>query len=128
MLDIVYFLFTSTDKTLRDAHIDEILHIYHDTLSAAMRRMGSDPDRLFSYADFQRDLNKFGRYGILIAPMLVQVVIADPTDIPDMDALSDEMAKTGNHEAQMFISEKTANAYNRRISDVIRDAERYGYL
>lgn len=128
MLDIVYFLFTSTDKRLRDAHFDEILHIYHDALSAAVRRMGSDPERLFSYNDFQGELKKFGRYGVLIAPMLVQVVTADPTDIPDMDALSEKMANTGNHEAQSFISAKTENAYNQRISDVIRDAERYGYL
>lgn len=128
MLDIVYFLFTSTDKTLRDAHFDEILHIYHDALSVALRRMGSDPERLFSYANFQGELRKFGRYGVLIAPMLVQVVIADPTDIPDLDAMSDERAKSGNHEAQTFISAKTENAYNQRISDVIRDAERYGFL
>lgn len=97
-----------------------------------MRRLGSDPDRIFSRADFRKELQKFGRYGLLIAPIMVQVVTADPTDIPDMDAVSEQMAAEEaagtKSEPKSFITAKTVDSFNVRISDVMRDAERYGFL
>lgn len=38
IIDIVYFLFICTTKELRDAHYDEFLWIYHNTLSTHIRR------------------------------------------------------------------------------------------
>lgn len=37
MIDIVYFLFICTTKEIRDAHYDEFLRIYHETLSAHIK-------------------------------------------------------------------------------------------
>lgn len=36
--DIVYFMFTSTTKKLRDIHYDDFLRTYHDSLSKHIRR------------------------------------------------------------------------------------------
>lgn len=36
--DIVYYLFSCTTKKLRDAHYEEFLDIYHETLSAHIRK------------------------------------------------------------------------------------------
>lgn len=35
--DVVHFIFSSTTKELRDAHYDEFLHIYHNSLSNHIR-------------------------------------------------------------------------------------------
>lgn len=127
ILDLMYFLFTSTVKSLRDECYETMMELYYDELSKHMRRLGSDPNEIFSRSDFASELQKFGRYGALIAPMMVQVVTADPTDIPDMDEVSENMAESTN-EPKMMLSEKTIDSYNVRIGDVMRDAERYGFL
>lgn len=38
VIDIVYYMFCCTTKELRDAHYDEFLKVYHESLSAHIRR------------------------------------------------------------------------------------------
>lgn len=38
VLDVLYFIFSSTTKELRDAHYDDFLQMYHNTLSAHIQR------------------------------------------------------------------------------------------
>lgn len=38
VIDLAFFIFCCTTKELRDAHYDEFLQIYHDTLSAHIRK------------------------------------------------------------------------------------------
>lgn len=38
IIDIVYYLFSCTTKELRDAHYDTFLKVYHDSLSAHVKR------------------------------------------------------------------------------------------
>lgn len=38
IIDVVYFIFLSTTKELRDIHYDNLLKVYHDSLSAHIRR------------------------------------------------------------------------------------------
>lgn len=132
VLDLLYFLFTSTVKSIRDQYFKDILNIYYSTLSTTIRKLGSDPDQLFPFDVLERQLKKFGKYGVLIAPTLLQVITADPTDIPDMDQLSEDIENNkGNKDSdhpKSFISSKTQELYNTRVRDVVRDAEAYGYL
>lgn len=129
VLDLVYFLFTSTTKELRDKHLEEVLSIYHTALSATVNALDSDAERLFSYAEFRRQWRQFGKYGVLIAPMLLQVITAAPEDLPDMDQMADEReANGGEMESQMFVSKRTEHVYQKRMSDVLRDADAYGLL
>lgn len=38
IIDLVYYMFCCTTKTLRDTCYDEIMHIYHDSLSTHIKR------------------------------------------------------------------------------------------
>lgn len=124
----MYFLFSSTTKDVREKHFEEILAIYHSALTATVNALGSDAERLFSWADFRQQLTKYGKYGVLIAPMLLQVITAHPDDLPDMDAMAEEREKTGVDQLDLFVSPKTELLYNKRMRDVLRDADAYGFL
>lgn len=129
VLDLLYFLFTSTTKELRDKHLDEVLSIYHTALSATVNALDSDAQRLFSYAEFRRQFTKYGKYGVLIAPMLLQVITAAPEDVPDMDQMAEDREKNGGEmEPELFVSQRTDHLYKKRMSDVFRDADAYGLL
>lgn len=47
VIDILYYMFCCTTKELRDAHYDEFLKVYHESLSTSIRKYGK-----FSKIDF----------------------------------------------------------------------------
>lgn len=62
--DIVYFIFTSTMKEMRDKHYDDFLKTYHESLSYHLNRLGSDPEKLFPYHIMVEELQRFGKFGM----------------------------------------------------------------
>lgn len=127
-LDLVYFLFSSTDKALRDAHYTEILQLYHKSLTTTLTKLGSDANKLFSYDDLQDQLKKFGSYALIIAPMLLNIITAKPDDIPDLDALAEEFKdKTPEEGIKAFMNDASVDKFHARIRDVVEDILRLGY-
>lgn len=114
-LDLTYFLFVSTEKELRDQHYDDLIELYYDTLVKSLNRLGSDPKKLFTFNDLQEQLNRFALFGIITAPILIQVQTVAPDNIPNLDKLS----KDGVRLTQLVDSNNTI--YTRRMSNAIRD-------
>lgn len=91
-LDVLYNISTSTSKSLRDKHFDELLDTYYESLSGMIRRLGGDPDKLFTYEDLRNELRKFGDYMLLLGPMIIRAKVADGSDLRDMDEYCDAIA------------------------------------
>lgn len=127
VLDLVYFLFTSTNKAVRDDHIHTIWDLYHTQLSRTIRRLGSDPEKLYNRATFDQELIRYGKFGALIAPMLLQVITAPASELPDMDKMAEDAAEKV-HDPEMFLKGDAERAYNVRVTDVMRDVNAYGFL
>lgn len=73
-------------------------------------------------------MKKFGKYAFLMAPLLIGVMMADPKDIPDLDALSEELANdTENLELVRGFDEETQRKYEIRIRDLVADLVELGY-
>lgn len=70
-MDLLYNIFTCTDRTLRDSEFDNLLCMYYDQLTSNIRKMGSDADELYSYDDFMDGLRICGNFALLTAPMLL---------------------------------------------------------
>ena len=51
IIDIVYFMFCCTTKELRDAHYDDFLKVYHNSLSAHVRRYSMHIMNYFEWND-----------------------------------------------------------------------------
>jgi hypothetical protein len=49
-LDISFFIYSCTSEELRDKHYDDLLKVYHDSLSEIIRDFGSNPDYLFPFS------------------------------------------------------------------------------
>lgn len=124
MLDIVTYLLYSTDKQFRDQHMETFLRHYHNTLATVVRRLGSDPERLFSWTDFRADLRQFGVYGAIMAPFMLQVTTADAEDV----RRSQEALAGGCTETNLWYSESTAEVYAERVRDVLRSADDCGFF
>lgn len=123
--DLSYFFLTSTEKELRDKHMDECLRVYHTELVAVIEACGSSADTLFTMDDLQGELRRFGKFGVASAPMLLSVIVNKPENIGNMDQLAD-----GTREKKDFaqFDDESARVYVKRVTDVINDAKAYGWV
>lgn len=133
VLDLVYFLFTSTDKQLRDEHFEDLLSIYHSSFSAIVRRCDENVDELFPYEALQQQLKKFARFGLPMALMILPMLTMTAQDIPDLDQATEAMTQENMESSPEFKEmmekfQETAKRAHQRIKDVVTDMIDYGYL
>lgn len=127
-IDLLYNIFTSTDKALRDREYDNILKCYYDSLSKTVKLLGSNPDELFTFENLKDDLKRCGNYALIMAPCLLQISLAESSEISNLDEMFD---KAADGEATLDIitglSENGQQEFDRRIGEVFEDVVRLGY-
>lgn len=127
-IDLVYNIFTSTDKALRDKEYENLLRLYHESLSHTVKLLGSDPDQLFTFVNLQDELKSCGTYAFLLAPMLLQVSLADSSELSNLDEMSDRIAEgEKGHELITGLDEKAQQAFSQRLNDVFDHLFKLGY-
>lgn len=114
-IDLVYCIFGSTDKTLRDNEYENLLKLYYETLSKTVKLLGSNPDELFTFEDLNDELKTCGVYALLKGPMLLQITLAD---LPD---------ESGGQSFNSGLSEECQREFDRRINGILEDIVRLGY-
>lgn len=127
-LDLHDVLFTTSDKIFRDHHYKNLIRHYHNTLSESIRRLGSDPEKLFTYADLEAELRKTGNYPMIISIITTLLVIPPSEHIPDLDKPNRDSA--GNDEADHTydpFDEATQQRYRERINGLFTDFIAYGF-
>lgn len=124
VLDIINYLFVSTTKQFRDNYAEEVLREYHDALCKIVRKLGSDPNRLFNWPTFEREMIRFGIYNILVTPMQLQVSMADADGLRRyQDAVC-----SGAVPPNVLIGEDRKSLYEQRVRDVLRDADEWDFF
>lgn len=128
IIDIVYYMFSCTTKELRDAHYDEFLKVYHNSLSTHVRRLGSDPEKLFSYETMQEHFRKFAKFGLILSTALLPMITSDDGHGIDVDEMAESVQNGNELDAGAFISDKSRNKLNKRLRGVVNDMVRLGYI
>lgn len=119
-LDLLYHIFAMTDKKLRDEHFETLLKTYHGALSQIMRRLGSDPDKLFSYDDLQSELRRVGDYALFTAPMIILIRLRSASDEVE--------SKPEEGKYVCTFGEETQKIYDETLNDAITDLIDYGFV
>lgn len=117
-LDLLYFIYSCAGKTILDEHFDSLLKTYHNELKDFGAKLGSDIDKLFPYDVFMEHMQKFGKYGLAIATMLLHLMTSEVEEVPDMN----EIFEDGNNEnivSAFTYKSKNEQYYQKRIRDVI---------
>lgn len=55
--DLSFLIYSCTEKQFRDQHFDNILKTYHSLLSDAIRTLGSDPEKIYPWDLFMKEVN-----------------------------------------------------------------------
>ncbi|XP_055548778.1 uncharacterized protein LOC129732183 isoform X3 [Wyeomyia smithii] len=130
VLDLMYFIFSASNKAFRDQHYENLIDCYHQSLTSFLRRLGSDPERLFPRKALDQQLKRFGRFGLLMAVMILPVITTKSEDVPDLEKMAEKMENGFDitEEANQFRSEETESTYRQKMSDCCRDMVQFGYI
>lgn len=122
VIDVFHILFSSTDKPFRDEEYQTLLKHYYEKLSETITKLGSEPQKLFPYDAFEKQLKKFGKFVFAMGPLLTQFMVVDPENIGNLDEVTKSIAN--NEEGADFITgfnEKTQKEYDQRINGLFTD-------
>lgn len=105
-----------------------MLETYYESLSQIIRRLGSDPEKIFSFKDLQSELRIYGEYAIICAPMILQFRLSSSEDVCDLDVYSD--AVENGIDAIMFkaFDEKKQQLFVKLVNEIFNDLIDYGYV
>lgn len=120
-------MYACTDKKLRDEHYDDLIKHYHKTLTERTAELGSNIEKLYPFSVLQEQLLKFGRYGMAIGIMLLQFLLSDATEIPDINKVFDEDDPLAAME-KFNITSKNEAIYNIRMRGVILHCVEKNYI
>ncbi|KOB67847.1 Ecdysteroid 22-kinase [Operophtera brumata] len=117
--DLMYLIFTGTDKPFRDQYFDKLIDHYYTQLSEAMKRLDIDPETTYSRADFDFEMKEKLPLGLSIAAFTLPIVTVETEDAPD---LNDDL------DLSSFAVRKTGSLFPDRINGVVDDYVKWGIL
>lgn len=128
VIDLLYNIFSSTDKPFRDQHYENLLKTYYQSLSDTIRKLGSDPNKLYTWENLQMQMVKYSDYALVMALILIPAKVAKAKDVFNLDEYA-EMLDRGV-EADIFgqFDEGTQKEYSRQINGLLTDLVNYGYV
>lgn len=130
VLDLVFFIFLSTDGQLRESHYDELINIYHRSLKALLDHLGGDTMSQFPFTALIRQLKQFGRFSVIMSTLLIPMITTKTDNLPDMDFLSENMKNDDPAvmEEMMNFMLRGSDQFASRMKGILVDAMRYNYL
>lgn len=114
VLDLSYYLYTCTDKTVLD-HFDFLLQAYHISLSDSLKQLGCNCEDILTYEQLKRQWGKYGRYGLSLAPLIVKIELCQSDEVVDFA----EAAEKGDGLDNIFdFKLQDQGEYEKRLLDV----------
>ena len=127
VLDLLYYIFSSTDIKMREQSYDNFIQIYHKSLTSYLDRLGGDASRQFPMTALLRQLKTYGQFALGITIFLIPLLCDEDNTNIDIEQFTDEMKKDPKLIEQIII-EQNHTKYNIRMNGIIRDIIRLGYL
>lgn len=84
-------------------------------------KLGSDPEKLFTFDDLTNELKLYGRFGLIFAPVLLQIVTSKTDGLPDIEETAD--SASGGVTVNL-----TETEYSQRVRDTMKDGMLLSYF
>ncbi|XP_044758338.1 uncharacterized protein LOC123316360 [Coccinella septempunctata] len=90
--DLTFFIYGHCDDIVLDK-IDLVMHDYYNTLSQTVKKLGSDPENIFSYADLLKHWKKYGIFGVISSIEIIKLQLLLDEEVPNLDTISEGQFK-----------------------------------
>lgn len=94
----------------------------------SIHRLGSDPNKLFPYELMLEHFQKYAKFGLILATVLLPMLTSDSGSGIDLDEVAGDVQNGKEMDANMFISNESQKRFNRRLKEVIVDMVRLEYI
>lgn len=88
ILDVAFFIYACSSQELRNDKYDDMLKYYHGVLSTQIKEMGSDPEKVYSWADFMDEVKNLSYFGVGFSMESTPVIILPPEEAFEMDSIT----------------------------------------
>ncbi|XP_077291486.1 uncharacterized protein LOC143914942 isoform X2 [Arctopsyche grandis] len=117
--DIAYLMFSSGDGVLREQHYDDLLNLYHETLSLSLSRMGLNVNDCYPKSAFNEHLRVFLPFGLMMGCITAPLFLMEGADIPDMNEM---LKKDEIHIDDLKMNNiNSQNMYKYRVQGMVKD-------
>lgn len=130
VLDISYFIYQCTDSALRAQHFDNLIQGYHIALRKQVELLGSDVNQILPFTALLREMKSKAKFALSTALFIIPMLCTPNAELPNMDELVESFTKGEvNENDEMFqMTTNTELIYKQRMSGIVRDMHRKGYL
>ncbi|XP_026462578.1 uncharacterized protein LOC113364305 [Ctenocephalides felis] len=129
-VDIYEYLFSSFDQVFREKYYDQLLKDYHKSACTLMSKLGTDPDRVFPFSALEAQKKRGGMYGVVFASILLKVILGEGAEVYDSEKIAESIKNNdfSSAEDKLIVDENVYKLYKKRMSDVIRHADKLGII
>ncbi|XP_037950539.1 uncharacterized protein LOC119681426 [Teleopsis dalmanni] len=92
VLDLIHYTFTCTEKTFRDAHLNELLDIYYKCLAKHICLFALDPTKIYPEQIFKQQLCRYGIFGLCMAAFSIPFFISNSNELVDLDEVCEAIS------------------------------------
>ncbi|XP_060531858.1 uncharacterized protein LOC132705340 [Cylas formicarius] len=89
MMDLSYHLFTVCSEEAFKS-LKNIFDIYYDSLSEHLRKLGSDPLKIFPRSTLIDHWSKYWPFGVIMTLMIIPTVYSESSDTVAIESMNDE--------------------------------------
>ncbi|KAG6797668.1 hypothetical protein HZU73_06988 [Apis mellifera caucasica] len=91
VLDVSPFIYVCTERSIWYENFDILLKFYYNELANAIHLLGSNPEKLYSWDTFMKEVKKKFIFGIIYAMELIPMSLLDPSEAFDLDVTDNNM-------------------------------------
>ncbi|KAJ2948772.1 hypothetical protein O0L34_g8031 [Tuta absoluta] len=117
--DILYFEASATDSAFRAAHHQRLVDHYYEELSAAMQRLGVNPEEAYSRAVFDSELKQMMPMFLTLSMFILRLVLVDADKAPKVE---------GDASLKNFVALPANDLFAERFRGAVDDCVRWGVI
>ncbi|OXU16940.1 hypothetical protein TSAR_016076 [Trichomalopsis sarcophagae] len=125
VLDLSFFIYSCTDQTLREKHFDDLLKIYYNELSKTIKVLGSNPEKVYSWEQFSKEVKEQFVHGVTFGLESVTFGMLPADETFDLDVIKEDKVDIADVWTVQNI--KTPED-RRRLAGIILHAADRGFL
>lgn len=132
VIDIIHFLYTSTESELRKNYLDKLLSIYIQTLISQLRIHIKSQETLakleseFTLVNLRKHFTEKIMYGLGISMWTLPAVTFHPDRIPDLNSIT--LSDFTSTKQEKMIAQMQTPEYHKRLREMVLEFYDNGYL
>lgn len=118
----MFYASGSSEENL--SQLDDYLEVYYKSLSTTIKKLGSNPDKLYPKSVLKEDWKKFANFGLVMAFMIMVYVVDETESPPDVV----EFAESQPPDFIKTLTDKNKQDFVDRIRIIVKHLDQNDFI